>query len=204
MKRLLFLLSISCFVCTPLFSLAQNSHPENVSPQACLTTTEQYLAKMINAYRVSEGLPALPYSYSLSLVAGIHCQDLYESYTHSGRCNLHSWSDKGSWTSCCYTDDHKKAECIWNKPRELTSYQGDGFEIAYYTTRALEDPKEYASDILESWKGSPGHNAVIINKGIWKSVEWNAMGIGIVDGYATVWFGKLADPAGVPDLCEDN
>lgn len=203
MMRLLFL---SLFIVTiPFIGKSQKAsstpHPD---PAVCLSVTEQYLAKMINEYRKSKGLPSIKLSKSLSRVAAIHCEDLNETYTHSGRCNLHSWSDKGKWSSCCYTDDHKKAACMWDKPRELSEYEGDGFEIAYYTSRALDDPEEYANDILVSWMGSPGHNAVIVNKGIWKSVDWNAMGIGIVDGYATVWFGKLADPEGVPDLCDDK
>lgn len=203
MMRVLFLF-LFVFI-SPFSGITQKNNTNPPLPvKDCLSVTEQNLAAMINEYRKREGLPAIKLSKSLSRVAAIHCEDLYETYTHSGRCNLHSWSDNGKWSSCCYTDDHKKAACMWDKPRELSDYEGDGFEIAYYTTRALDNPEEYANDILVSWMGSPGHNAVIVNKGIWKSVEWNAMGIGIVDGYATVWFGKLADPEGVPDLCDDK
>jgi hypothetical protein len=51
-----------------------------------------------------------------------------------GDCNMHSWSDKGFnvWNSCCYTSDHAEAECMWDKPREITfgSFTGFGYENA--------------------------------------------------------------------------
>ena len=45
-------------------------------------------------------------------------------------CNLHSWSDKGPWSACCYTPDHAQAQCMWDKPSELTNYPGNGYEIS--------------------------------------------------------------------------
>ncbi len=168
----------------------------------CLNETEQELARQINEYRAEKGLPAVTLSASLSHVARVHCLDLEQTSSHSGRCNLHSWSDKGKWSSCCYTPDHKRAECMWNKPRELTSYTGDGFEIAYWTDAKFADAAATARDMLNGWKGSKPHNELIINKGIWKDVQWEAMGIGVSGGYATVWFGRETDPAGVPEMCK--
>jgi uncharacterized protein YkwD len=46
---------------------------------------------------------------------------------------------------------------------------------------------------LESWKGSPGHNAVILNEGIWSDSNWKAIGVGIYKGYAVIWFGEEPD-----------
>ena len=40
---------------------------------------------------------------------------------------------------------------------------------------------------------------VIINQGIWSDSNWNAIGVGMKDGIATVWFGVETDPEGVPD-----
>jgi len=34
---------------------------------------------------------------------------------------------------------------------------------------------------------------VIINKGIWSSSRWRAMGVALTDRYALVWFGEAAD-----------
>ena len=91
---------------------------------------------------------------------------------------------------------------MWDKPRELTNYKGDGFEIAFFSTYKYTTPAAFAKDILEGWKKSPGHNNVIINKSIWKKVKWNAIGIGVYGEYADVWFGKEEDSAGEPQPCE--
>jgi len=186
----------------PSFLLSQEPAPDNSSAKSCLTETEQQLAIMINTYRAENHLPAIELSVSLTYVAHTHCNDLAESNVNSGKCNLHSWSDHGKWTSCCYTPDHRHAACMWNKPRELTSYTGDGFEIAYFTTATFDSPAAYAKEILESWKESPAHNEVIINRGIWDKVAWKAMGVSIWRRYATVWFGKETDLAGKPDICK--
>jgi len=197
MKRSFFLPAILMILSSISGLFAQ----ESPLPAFCLSETEQLLAQKINQYRVRKGLQAIPISKSLSFVARTHCKDLEQTYTHSGKCNLHSWSGNGNWTSCCYTADHRKAECMWSKPSELTSYTGDGFEIAYYNSLPPESAEAYAQDILDSWKGSPGHHNLIINRGTWDDVKWNAMGIGVWNGYATVWFGKVADPAGEPEYC---
>ena len=63
-------------------------------------------------------------------VAEAHVQDLSYNQPVGGQCNMHSWSDRGSWSGCCYTDDHAASQCMWDKPRELTRYPGNGFEIA--------------------------------------------------------------------------
>ena len=73
---------------------------------------------------------------------------------------------------------------MWDKPRELTSYHGDGFEIAFWCSADAN-----ANEALESWKSSSGHNEVIINSGIWRDNPWQAIGIGIFGSYAVVWFG---------------
>ena len=201
MKRLILIAFFPLFIVSTWDLSAQENFDVVLVPRECLTETEQHLARLINEYRSKKGLPAVELSASLSYVAKAHSRDLKQNHTHSGRCNLHSWSKKGAWSACCYTPDHKRAECMWNKPRELTSYTGDGYEIAYYNSRPLDDPLEYAEDILKSWQGSPAHHMVIINRGIWRNVKWKAMGIGICNEYVTVWFGKEADPSGIPDLC---
>ena len=150
---------------------------------------EGTLFEMINAYRVSKGLAAIPFSASLTTVSELHVQDLADNQPVKGQCNLHSWSDKGSWSACCYTDDHTAKQCMWNKPRELTSYTGDGFEIAAWSSVDIT-----VEQAVSLWKGSAGHNNVILNKDIWKDVEWKAMGAAIYHGYAVVWFGKETDP----------
>lgn len=165
--------------------------------KAKLSYDELKLYNLIMDYRVSKNLPLIPISNALTFVAQTHVHDLYDNGPSNKRCNMHSWSNKGNWTACCYTPDHAKAECMWNKPRELTSYTGDGFEIAFFDSRIAE-----ATSALQGWKRSRGHNAVIINQGIWKDMHWNAIGIGIYKNYAVVWFGSIIDPEGEPDKPE--
>jgi uncharacterized protein YkwD len=153
-----------------------------------LTAEEQKLYELIMEYRAAYNLPVIPLSPSLSYVAKLHVRDL-NKHPPKGNCNLHSWSDDGPWTACCYTSNHAKAECMWYKPKELTAYSGAGFEISMYYS--LQVTAEMA---LSSWKKSAGHNRVIINKGKWSSTTWRAIGIGIYVNYAVVWFGEESDP----------
>jgi len=153
-----------------------------------LTNEEQKLYNLLMDYRKEKGLPSVPISKSLTYVAQLHAKDVVNNKPDSGKCNLHSWSDKGNWTSCCYTSDHSKASCMWNKPKELTSYKGKGYEISYKSSVQITP-----ESALNSWKNSSGHNAVIINEETWSICKWNAIGIGIYKGYACVWFGMEVD-----------
>jgi uncharacterized protein YkwD len=78
------------------------------------------------------------------------------------------------------------------KPSELTSYKGYGYEIACGSNVCCSDYVMTAEYALDSWKSSPGHNALILNLGKWND-DWNAIGIGIYKGFAVVWFGKELD-----------
>lgn len=153
-----------------------------------LSTEEKELYTLLMKYRKEKGLPSIPVSPSLTYVAQTHADDLQSFYTGSGKCNLHSWSSHGKWTSCCYTDDHKNAPCMWDKPRELTSYKGDGYEIAYWNSQGIIPEKA-----LQGWKKSKGHHAMIVNQGMWSDSRWRAIGIGIKGNFAVVWFGEEAD-----------
>lgn len=180
-------------------SVGQNENNIKVS-DVCISKEELKLFKLISEYRKSKGLKEIPFSKSLTFVAQTHVRDLENNSPAQGNCNMHSWSDKGNWTPCCYTSDHAKASCMWDKPKELTNYKGNGFEISSGGSGNYIITAEAA---LKSWKGSNGHNAVIINLGIWKNSPWQAIGIGIYGSYAVVWFGKLKDPEGPPFLCKE-
>ena len=177
-----------CHIACDVLHICESGSCEPVSHDP-LTPIERDLYEAINDYRAEEGLAAIPLSYSLTFVARTHVQDLIDhgSVVLVGDCNLHSWSDQGSWTPCCYTPDHAEASCMWNKPRELTNYSGSGYEIS--TTAASS-----AQSALSSWQGSSAHRAVILNQGVWESMTWRAIGIGIDGGYSHVWFGTQADP----------
>jgi hypothetical protein len=87
---------------------------------------------------------------------------------------------------------------MWDKPREITSYEGNGYEIGTNAPH-VEEPE----DALTAWQSSPPHDAVIVNEGDWSDHEWTAIGVGIYDGYAAAWFGERTDPAeGTPPSCD--
>lgn len=166
--------------------------------EICLNKEEQKLYELMMDYRKSKGLPSIPLSAKLSLVAQTHARDLMANYKFdvNNKCNPHSWSKKGKWSACCYTNDHKQAKCMWEKPKEIAGYEGYGYEIAYYSSRGAT-----AEEGLAGWKLSPGHNPLIINDGMWSKVEWKGVGIGFFGEYGIVWFGEVADSTDI-QICE--
>lgn len=168
-----------------------------VDPAICLSAEERKLYELMMAYRKSNGLESIPISAKLTKVAQTHARDLMYNYKFDfdNKCNPHSWSKKGKWTSCCYTNDHKQAKCMWDKPKEIAGYEGPGYEIAYYSSKGAS-----AEEGLDGWKKSPGHNPLIINEGMWAKAKWKAVGIGFVGEYGIVWFGEKEDDA-TPSIC---
>lgn len=158
-------------------------------PLAAFAQESSPLLRQVNALRAEHGLPAVPISPALNAVAAAHVRDL-AAHPPSGQCNLHSWSQSGSWTSCCYTRDHKQARCMWDKPREIThgSYTGDGFEIAAWYSQGMTP-----GQALASWKDSDDHLNILLNRGIWSKTKWQAVGGAVFGHYAVVWFGKVAE-----------
>ena len=160
---------------------------------------EAKLYYIINAYRESKGLQKLSFSKSLTIVARTHVSDS-NTYTPENQRdsrgmqgNLHSWSNHGSWTPVVYTSDHEYAANMWSKPRELTSYTGNGYEISSWYSGNITP-----EDALDLWKNSSGHNAVMTTQGNWSDLK--TMGVAIDGKYAHVWFGSAADPAGYYDV----
>lgn len=186
MKTLLtlFTLTISCLTITT------RAQPDHV----ILNKQELSLAKLINKYREHHGLKCIPLSKSLSYVAQLHVKDLYHNKPYDDQCNLHSWSGAGQWTPCCYTPDDEKANCMWNKPRELTAYNAAGFECTYVAFDGQAD----APEALKAWQNSPAHRNVLLNKNHWTEKEWQALGVGIYKQFAVIWLGNIKDPAGQP------
>src|SRR5690554_6174624 len=195
MKVLLFF--ISFFLSVNSMENAENQI-ENSDKETCISPGEMELYNAVNEYRKQHKLKPIPLSQSLTIVAQTHVHDLIENkpFDEAGNCNPHSWSNKGKWTACCYNSGSDGA-CMWNKPGELTSYKSVGYEIImnwYDSSDPYGDVS--AEDALQTWKESPNHNNVILNNGMWKSLEWNAMGVGIYQGFAAIWFGEEPDSAG--------
>jgi hypothetical protein len=157
------------------------------------------LALLINQYRAQNNLPAIPVSDKLTRVAYSHVEDLdiyHPEVTCGNKGNLHSWSNNGkwqgisgvgAWQGCCYPDDHSNSGCMWNKPKEIAGYPSEGFEIT------CSGPKMTAQVALASWKTSSLHNDVILNKGVWSSFQWQALGAAYRENHACAWFGEVKD-----------
>ncbi len=176
-----------------LFANFKMGKSKPIESSYCPSSDDMQLYKLIMKYRDSMGLDTISLSNSLCYVALSHTLDLKMFNPHKPPCNLHSWSENGIWSSCCYTPDHKKASCMWDKPREMTSYRSDGFEIATFFSGGMTP--EIA---LAAWQKSKGHNEIIVNKGIWKEMKWRAIGVSIYDNYSVVWFGTQPDPDKTP------
>lgn len=168
-----------------------------------LTEKEAKLYYKINAYRESLGLPKLSFSKSLTEVARAHVRDS-NTYTPENQVdsrgeqgNLHSWSGNGSWTRLVYTDDHHYGNGMWSKPREITNYTGNGYEISSWSSGMISPERA-----LNLWKNSPGHNSIMTTQ-ITGDADWSdlkTMGVSIDGHYAHVWFGSDADPDGYYDV----
>lgn len=187
----------------------REGHGDEVEPGTCLSAAEADLAAQVNAYREQNGLAPVPLSRTLVTVAQYHVQDAIDhgAVIFAGSCNLHSWSDTRPdlWTGMCYTPDHAQASLMWSKPAEISqgAFTAHGFENA-----AAGYPTVTAA--LNGWKASAGHNDVILNRNLWASLEWRAMGVGAVEGgYYFLWFSQGEDqepelpPCGAP-MFEDG
>ncbi|MDD3877165.1 MAG: CAP domain-containing protein [Bacteroidales bacterium] len=166
-----------------------NNISDSTYKSHCITQKEMSLYVLINNYREERGLPSIPLSKSLSFVARQHVIDLQNNVKHL----THGWS------TCEYkTQDRNTFDCMWLKPRELTDYEGYGYECAYMTSANIILPE----NVLNTWKSSAPHNSVIVNRGQWTRHRWNALGVGIFGNYAVIWFGEEADTEETPIVCD--
>lgn len=172
---------------------ATQSWGQETQPGICLSSAERSLADQVNAYRQENGLAPVPLSRTLVTVAQYHAQDALDnaSVIFAGQCNLHSWSDSRPdlWTEVCYTPDHAQAHRMWSKPSEISqgAFTALGFENAAAGFGSV-------TSALNGWKSSTGHNNVILNRSVWQTYEWNAMGVGVIEGsYYFLWFSQGQD-----------
>ena len=174
-------------------------------PGTCINTDEAELLQLVDEYRVGNNLSTIPWSQSLMTVAQWHVIDaaLNDDQIFAGNCNLHSWSNTRPdlWSGMCYTSSHAEAAKMWSKPREITNgvYTASGYENGAWGYGSV-------SSALNGWKGSPGHNQVILNEGIWASQTWRAMGVGVdlVNRYYYLWFSTAPDPQGDMPTCDSE
>ncbi|KAM3548486.1 hypothetical protein ARSEF4850_009383 [Beauveria asiatica] len=163
---------------------------------------ENLLYDLLIQYRKDQNLPKpeIPRSHSLNIVAKTHATNPFFE-TPGSTCNPHSWPAKkeAKWESCCFDLNNPAAHpCMWDKPRELTSYQGNGFEVYYGGDPEVYTSEDTAEECLKALQKSQPHNDVLVNKGPW-TTEWKAVGVGMAKGQCAIWFGHEEDIATSPD-----
>lgn len=145
------------------------------------------LVDLINAYRRRIRLPSISLSPKLTIVAYLHVRDLAEKQPHKTYGSLHSWSQGQRWTGGAFRlGDEKTYPVMWEKPKEITGYQGNGFEISAASVRDMPHA-------LQVWQRSALHNDVILNRRIWRDLHWRAIGAAFYKGFACAWFGEEVD-----------
>jgi uncharacterized protein YkwD len=132
----------------------------------------KHVVALVNNYRAENGLPRIPLSCSLCTVANYKIQNGYG----------HDWT--GRW-ACDFDSDWN---CMWDKPRQLTGYNGNGYENWAGGSGSMSP-----SEAFRLWQGSSGHNTVMLNQGQWASRTWRAIGSAVYDGQAVLWFGEKSD-----------
>jgi len=160
-----------------LFSsaIAQNYNPQNYKPTGVkLSSKEVRLYHALMKYRKQNNLPKLKVSRSLTYVAQVHTWDLKNNQPQRGNCNLHSWSDKGTWSNCCGTNNNS---CMQEKAQKLASYTKKCQEIVY------NNRKVRPNQIIRTWKKGK-ESSVILNS------KWKAIGLAMQGEYALVWLGE--------------
>lgn len=162
----------------------------------CITSDEYRLYKLINEYRTKQGLSVIPVSRSLCYVAKLHARDLQINNPDTASCSLNSWSDQGIWSGCCHSRYSPNPGCIVNKPKELTSYKGEGHELVYWDSEGLQP-----DTVMKYWKSIVQARELLLNEKKWSYFSWKAIGVGMYKGYACVWVGDQADTIPEPALC---
>jgi len=178
----------------------QSTNDRSIPATFCLNPEELRLFDLINHYRTERGLPLIELSKSLSYVAQSHVRDLYINQPYDNKkCNMHSWSDQGTWTAFCFPADQTRRKSVWDKPKELTQYPGQAYELVYWTN----DPVN-PEDVMELWKGIPASAALLLNTGKYAKNNWKVAGISIYKGYAALWIGEARDPETEIRLCQGD
>lgn len=165
----------------------------------CVNRSELHLSELINQFRVKNKLPEIPLSKSLCFVAKMHVHDLQTNNPDTSICSTASWSDKGKWSSCCYSKYVLKNECMWDKPKELTPYKYRGYELSYFEEGIVNE-----DSLFVLWTKIAEVKDMLLCRGSQSDKKWLALGIGISDNYACVWFGQRNDPQGKPSLCKKD
>ncbi|AFM05178.1 cell division protein [Bernardetia litoralis DSM 6794] len=186
-----FIFGFLCLFASNFASAQQVSIPEDV----CMNGFEQQLYALIDTYRSESEAHTIQVSKKLTFVAKLHARDLYHNRIDKDSCSMQSWSDKGFWSACCFSErDNSKQSCMWDKPKEITGYAGKAYEVIY---NGGSEPKR----IMELWKGSSFYSDILKNSGRYADKDWAAVGIGQYKNVTVVWFGEVEDEENEVQKC---
>lgn len=180
-----------------LFGFSSNLQAQqvNIPEQVCMNGFEQQLYALIDNYRSENEAHTIEVSKKLTFVAKLHARDLYHNRIDKDSCSMQSWSDQGFWNACCFSErDNDKQACMWDKPKEITGYEGKGYEVIY---NGGSEPKR----IMELWKGSSFYSDILKNSGRYANKDWAAIGIGQYKNVTVVWFGEAEDEENKVENC---
>lgn len=181
-----FIFGLFCFFVST-FSSTASAQQVSVPEDICMNGFEQQLYELIDAYRSENEVHKIELSKKLTFVAKLHARDLYHNRIDKDSCSMQSWSDKGFWEACCFSErDNAKQACMWDKPQAITGYPGKGYEVIY---NGGSEPKR----IMELWKGSSFYSDILKNSGRYADKDWAAVGIGQYKNVTVVWFGEVED-----------
>jgi hypothetical protein len=185
-KKTTFIFSLLCLFVS-VFSLNASAQQVGIPEEVCITGFEEQLYALIDTYRSENEAHTIALSKKLTFVAKLHARDLYHNRIDKDSCSMQSWSDKGFWNACCFSErDNSKQACMWDKPKEITGYTGKAYEVIY---NGGSEPKR----IMELWKGSSFYSDILKNSGRYADKDWAAVGIGQYKNITVVWFGEVED-----------
>ena len=168
----------------------QNSSPRSLEDRTAASPPGNALLQAVNEYRQRRGLPPVPLSPALTHVAATLAADLEANLRDGGECNVHSWSTSRQRSDCCYTNDHVRSSCRWERPKQFRgeSYGMPGYEIAAWYSKATT-----SAQAIKEWRDSEAHAAMLLNQEQWADAKWRAVGVALSGHYAVVWFGETTD-----------
>jgi len=172
---------------------------DKISDDFCVFQEEYELVKMINEYRATFSKSQLNLSNSLCFVAHQHNTDLFINKPDTLGCNMHSWSEKGNWTPCCYNSSLEDKACLYDKPMELTDFPGSGFELIFWDSKNAN-----AIDAFDFWRSIEYSRSVLLNENEPYEDVWKSIGVSIEGSYAIVWLSTFDDVENLTRICNSD
>ncbi|MBX3299115.1 MAG: hypothetical protein KF736_06575 [Acidobacteria bacterium] len=138
---------------------------------------ERALYSEIVKYRHASNVETPALSNALSILANRRLLDL--------KLNMRTLTH--SWSNCRYDPNELGTlPCLNEAPRRFgLDYKGNAYEVLYFTSNA----KVTAGAAVEAWSRSRLHSLILLNRDEFEPYSWDAVGVAVSGGFASVWFG---------------